>query len=279
MGLTELFDALPAADIVDEITKGIDHVPAIVSVASALGILLLMPLYRSQRRDVLRLRGWMEREAEYPVRDLAASEAILDRTEAELERLGIGGAAQEPEPGTTPVPAATRVASERPALTRITMERSALQPHPRWRRFVARATQRRVMLAVAVVALVAGAGAIVVSERLLSSDEAEQPKPARVNKATVDVAVLNGTSVNALGQKVGGAVQENGYELGTVTNTTPGFERTEVLFAKDQRRAARKVAKDLGVDADRVKPIDRESRQGAPGADVVVVAGEDKAQP
>jgi hypothetical protein len=279
MGLIELLDALPAADIVDEITKGIDHVPAIVSVVSALGILLLLPLYRSQRRDVLRLRGWMEREAEHPVRDLAASEAILDRTEAELERLGIGGLTEVHEPGTTQVPAATRVTSERPALTRITMERSALQPHPRWRRFVARATQPRVMLAVAVVALVVGAGGVFVSERLLSSDEPESPKAAKVDKASVNVAVLNGTSVNALGQKVGGAVQENGYELGTVTSTTPGFERTEVLYAKDQRRAARKVAKDLGVDADRVKPIDRESRERAPGADVVVIAGEDKAQP
>jgi hypothetical protein len=279
MGLSGLFDALPAADIVNEITKGIDHAPAIVSLISALGILLLTPLYRSQRRDVLRLRGWMERDAEYPVRDLAASEATLDRTEAELERLGVGEAAVEPERGTTPVPAATRVSSERPALTRITMERSALQPHPRWRRFVSRATQPRVMLAIAVVALLVGAGGIFVSERLLSNDEGGQPKAAKVDKSAVNVAVLNGTSVNALGQKVGGAVQENGYDLGTVTNTTPGFEHTEVLYAKDQRRAARKVAKDLGVDPDGVKPIDHESRQRAPDADVVVIAGEDKAQP
>ena len=51
------------------------------------GIALLLPLYLSQRRDVQRLRAWMNREPEHPAADIAASEAILDRAEAELEEL------------------------------------------------------------------------------------------------------------------------------------------------------------------------------------------------
>ena len=108
------------------------------------------------------MRAWMEREPEHPAADIAASEALLDRAETELEEL-VGPRAGEPTAGVTPVtpvPAATRVTHERPALERITMERAALEPHPRWRRFAARATQPRVLVAIGIVALVLGAAGI-----------------------------------------------------------------------------------------------------------------------
>jgi hypothetical protein len=269
--------SLPAAEVVD-LPNLIEHLPAVVSVVAALGVALLTPLYRSQRRDVLRLRAWQEREPEYPGADIAASEALLDRAEAELEQFG------EPvtEPGTTPatpVPAATRVTSERPALTRITMERAALEPHPRWRRFMARLTQPRVLIAIGVVALLVGVGGIFVSEKLLSDEGGGPPKAGKIDKSSVDVAVLNGTAITGLGGKVGGVVEENGYSLGTVTNTAPGVKRTEVLYAPHNKAAAQKVAKDLGIDPDEVSALDREHRQAAgPDADVVVIAGEDRAR-
>lgn len=270
--------SLPAAEVVN-VTKLIEHLPAIVSVVAAVGLALLTPLYRSQRRDVLRLRAFMDDQPDHPVRDLAASEATLDRAEAELERLGLGPAAESATGAAEPVPAARRVTSERPALTRITMERAALQPHPRWRRFVARVNQPRVLIAIGAAALVLGVGGIFVSEKVLSGNDEGQAKAGKIDKASVTVAVLNGTSVNALGQKVGAVVQENGYKLGNIGGITPGFKQTEVLYAEGQRRAARKVAKDLGVDPHDVKPIDRAARQQAgTDADVVVIAGEDKAK-
>jgi hypothetical protein len=270
--------SLPAAEVVN-VTKLIEHLPAIVSVVAAVGLALLTPLYRSQRRDVLRLRAFMDDQPDHPVRDLAASEATLDRAEAELERLGLGPAAESATGAAEPVPAARRVTSERPALTRITMERAALQPHPRWRRFVARVNQPRVLIAIGAAALVLGVGGIFVSEKVLSGNDEGQAKAGKIDKASVTVAVLNGTSVNALGQKVGAVVQENGYKLGNIGGITPGFKQTEVLYAEGQRRAARKVAKDLGADPHDVKPIDRAARQQA-GTDaaVVVIAGEDKAK-
>lgn len=273
-----MIGSLPAAEVVN-VTKLIEHLPAIVSVAAAVGLALLTPLYRSQRRDVLRLRAFMDHQPDHPVRDLAASDATLDRAEADLERLGLGPAAEPATGATEPVPAARRVTSERPALTRITMERAALQPHPRWRRFVARVNQPRVLIAIGAAALVLGVGGIFVSEKVLSGNDEGQPKAGKIDKASVTVAVLNGTSVNALGQKVGAVVQENGYRLGNIGGIAPGFGKTEVLYAEGERRAARKVAKDLGVDPHDVKPIDRAARQQAgTDADVVVIAGEDKAK-
>ena len=142
----------------------IQEAPEVVSVVALLGIALLLPLYLSQRRDVERLRAWMEREPDHAATDLAASEALLDRAETELEELlgpsGTGEPATEVRHGTVQVSAATRVTHERPALTRITIERAALAPHPRWRRFTARASQPRVLIVVGIVALALGIAGI-----------------------------------------------------------------------------------------------------------------------
>jgi hypothetical protein len=268
-----------------EISEVFDRAAGFVGLAALVAIALLLPLYLSQRRDVMRMRAWMEREPDHPAGDIAASEAILDRAERELEEL-LGTEAQEAEapaaePGTTPsapVPAATRVTHERPALERITMERAALAPHPRWRRFVARATQARVLIAIGVGALVLGGAAIYVSEELLRGNGAGNGERAgAIDRAEVTVAVLNGTSVNGLAGNVASDVESSGYELGAVSSTTPGAARTLVLYADGQKRAAQKVARDLGVDKATVEPLDRETRRLAGGADVVVIAGEDRA--
>jgi hypothetical protein len=249
-----------------------DTVAGFIALGSLLGFLLLLPLYFSQRRDVRRLHEWMEREEGYPAANLATSERRLDAAEVELEELT--GTTAIAEPGT--MSAATRVTHERPALERITMERAALAPHPRWRRFVERATRPRVLVAIGVVALVAGVGAIVVTQDLLSTDEGPAgPHIGAINPADVEVAVLNGTSINGLAGKVASDIEASGYEVGAITNTAPGIQRTEVLYADGKKPEAQKVARDLGVE--QVKPLERDLRDLAAGADVVVIAGEDRA--
>ena len=254
-----------------------DTVGGFIALGSLLGLLLLLPLYFSQRRDVRRLHAWMDREPEHPGENLAASEARLDHAEAELEE--ITGATAVAEPGATPATgsaAAARVTHERPALERITMERAALQPHPRWRRFVNRATQPRVLVAIGIVALLLGAAAIVVTQDLLSTDEGPRgPRVGAINPADVEVAVLNGTSINGLAGKVASDIDAAGYEVGAITNTAPGVKKTEVFFAEGQKRAAQKVARDLGVE--KVAPLERDLLDLVGEADVVVVAGEDRA--
>jgi hypothetical protein len=256
-----------------------DTVGGFIALGALVGILLLLPLYLSQRRDVHRLRAWMEGEPEYPAQNLATSEERLDAAELELEEITGETVIAEPEPGTTPaggVSAAARVTHDRPALERITMERAALLPHPRWRRFAARATQPRVLVAVGFVALLLGVGAIVVTQDLLSTDEGPRgPHVGAINPADVEVAVLNGTSINGLAGKVASDIEASGYKVGAITNTAPGAERTEVFYADQQKPAAEKVARDLGVE--KVAPLERDLRELAVGADVVVVAGEDRA--
>jgi hypothetical protein len=255
----------------------VEQAGAIVAVAAVLALLLLIPLYLSQRRDLSRLVAWMEAQPDHPAGDVAASELILDRAEAELEQLLPAEEAPTPPPVPPPATAAAqRVTSERPALERITMEREALIPHPRWRRFVGTVTRPRWLIAIAATALLLGVAAIFGSELLLEPEDRERtPRAGAVDPSTVTVSVLNGTSVPGLGAKVGDDVEANGFDLGTVTTISGPFDQTVVMFEKGEERAARRVARDLGVAP--VQPIDRQAQRLADGAEVVVIAGQDRA--
>ena len=261
------------------VTEIFDTVGGFIALGALVGVLLLLPLYLSQRRDVKRMRTWMQREPSYPGDELATSERALDSAEGELER--ILGSTLVAEPGSQatpsePMPAATRVTHERPALERITMERAALVPHPRWRRFVARVTQPRVMVAIGAVALLLGGGAIYASQQLLSNDEGTAgPHVGKVVPGQVKVAVLNGTAINGLAGLVSSDLDSSGYNVIATTSTTPGHSHTVVLYADGQKPAAQKVARNLGVK--RVQRLDKQTRDLAGGADVVVIAGEDRA--
>jgi hypothetical protein len=293
---------LPVADLYDALYDAATDLPSYVSLAAAVAFALLLPLYLSQRRDLLRLHAWMEREPDHPAGDQAASEALLDRAEAELEALfaaeprataGDGGEQATAEPtlvapppaprpapsSTEPLSAAQRVTHERPALERITMERAALQPHPRWRRLVGRVGQPAVLSTVATAAVVLGLVAIFGSGELLRSGgkESSGPRPGAVVPGDVEVAVLNGTSVPGLAAKVGDDVRVNGFKLGAVANSAKQFDQTVVMYEPGEKRAAKKVANDLGVKP--VQPVTRQAERAAGGAAVVVIAGADRAQP
>jgi hypothetical protein len=271
---------------VDLLERIIDSIEGILSGVALIGLLILVPLYISQRRDIARLRVWMEREPGHPAGDIAASDAALDRAEAELEELltergkrpeALEATAVQPPRPDTPVPPVRRVTGDRPALERITMERAALEPHPRWRGFAARVTQPRYLAAIALAAVLVAGAAILASEELLQSDGGGErgPRPGAVVPGDIQVAVLNGTSVPGLAGKVGDDVESNGYQLGDVGTSERQLDQTVVMFEPDQEREARRVARDLGVRP--VQPIDAPTRRLAGGADVVVIAGQDRA--
>jgi len=127
-------------------------------------------------------------------------------------------------------------------------------------------------------AVILGLVGIFGSERLLEdgSEPGQEPRPGAVVPQVVTVAVLNGTSVPGLGAKVATDVEVNEFTLGDVGNSRKEYDQTVVMYEEDQKRAAQKVAHDLGVNP--VQPIDRQTQQEAGGADVVVIAGKDRAR-
>src|SRR4051812_8270523 len=269
-----------AATLVKVLYDAANRMPTYVSLAAVVGFVFLLALYMSQRRDLMRIQAWMEAVPDHPAEDLARSETLLDRAEAELEQiLGVEGPSQAavertvvaPPSAATPAPTSQTTTSERPALEQITTEREALLPHPRWRRFAARVGQPRVLGLIALGAVILGLAGIFGSERLLNDNggPTREPKPGAVVPQDVTVAVLNGTSVPGLGAKVADDVQANEFTLGNVDTSRKEYDQTVVMYEKDQRRAAEKVAHDLGVKP--VQPIDAQTQQQADGAGVVVI--------
>ncbi len=274
----------------------IDTVGAYVAVPAVLGLLLLLPLYLSQHRDLVRLRWLMETKPDFPGKDLAASEAMLDRAETELESiLGTAPVTAAPGPPTlvappqhtpaaagatgrgAPMPPAQRVTSERPALERITMERAALEPHPRWRRLASGLTRPRNLVLIAIVALALGVVALVGSHELLHNDTGAGGKRqggAPTSSGGVTVAVLNGTSRPGLAGPVSATLRENGFEEGAISTTRKPYQQTVVMYAGGEKKAAERVARVLGVTP--IQRIDQTTRAIAGAADVVVIAGADR---
>ena len=271
-----------AASLVKVLYDAAQRMPTYVSIAAAVGFVLLLALYLSQRRDLVRLQAFMVLAPDHPSQDLGRSEDLLDRAEADLEailgREADATAAAEPTLVAPPADAAARpVTSERPALEQITSEREALLPHPRWRRFGARFGQPRILGLIALGAVVLGLAGIFGSERLLSGGATpDHPrKPGAVVPQNVTVAVLNGTAVPGLGAKTSDDVKANNFTLGTVANSRREYDQSVVMYEPGQKRAAEKVAHDLGIKP--VQRIDRSTQDEGNGADVVVIAGRDRA--
>jgi hypothetical protein len=257
--------------------------------AAFLGIAFLIPLYLSQRRDVERLRLWADyapsapTEAEHAAATdvrlaheaaftKAAAQAATARADRRAARLASRGA-----PAQT---AAARVTAERPAATRITGEQMAVYREPRWRTWLRRGPTTRELLYVMGGAFLLGVVIVAATQVLLSNEATPDVSDTSgsggtgIVKEEVDVAVLNGTAVPGLAARVGDDVEANGYTLGTVTNSPTPATQTVVLYERGHEEDAKFVARDLGVDV--VQLIDPESRELAQGADVVVVAGEDR---
>jgi LytR cell envelope-related transcriptional attenuator len=156
----------------------------------------------------------------------------------------------------------------------------AVYREPRWRTWLRRGPNTRELLLVMAGAFVIGVAIVGGSQILLSEgDDAWVTDTAggtSIVKEDVEVAVLNGTAVVGLAARVGDDLEANDYTVGTVTNSETPTDETVVLYERGHEEEARVVARDLGVSV--VQLIDPESRELAEGADVVVVAGEDRAQ-
>jgi hypothetical protein len=264
----------------------IERIGYYAGTAAFLGLALLIPLYVSQHRDVRRLRLWRtwapeapaeaERAASTEVR-LAYEAAITEATAQAAADRAARRAVRQAERGVTP---AERVAAPGSPTDRITAERMAVYREPRWRTWLRRGPNTRELLLVMAGAFLIGV-AIVAGSQILLSEGDETPVSdtaggTSIVKEDVEVAVLNGTAVVGLAARVGDDLEANDYTVGTVTNSETPTDETVVLYERGHEEEARVVARDLGVSV--VQLIDPESRDLVEGADVVVVAGEDRAR-
>jgi len=98
--------------------------------------------------------------------------------------------------------------------------------------------------------------------------------PARIVPGTIRVAVLNGTSVPGLAATVGATVEENGFQLGAVTNSDQSFDLSFVMYESGHKREADAVAK--AISFGRVRKISSEIKSVAGGSNVIAIVGRDR---
>ncbi len=99
----------------------------------------------------------------------------------------------------------------------------------------------------------------------------------KIQPGEIEVAVLNGTASEGLAATWGGKVEEQGFELGAVTNTESEFEDSVVMFKPGREPEAKVVAKRLSIS--KLQPMISEVAEVSGGANVSVVVGEDNAPP
>lgn len=223
-----------------------------------LGMAIVLPLFLSQRREIRRLLRWRELE---PHRGESEADLFV------ADRIPSASRPGELSP-------AERVTGERPALERITAERIALEPPSFWRRLLARGPRHPLVISAIAIAL-AVAAIVAVSLTGQLSDESGDRGGSRLDRASVELVVLNGSEQPSLADKVADGLTAGGWEQ-VRTGVTGSSRQTVVLFAKGNKRAAQVLKRELGARV--VQPLDRATRAVAPGAQVVVIAGEDRAK-
>jgi LytR cell envelope-related transcriptional attenuator len=252
----------------------IKEIGAFAGLAAFLGLGLLAMLAFSQARDIRRLREWAG----------SAPERDSDRKE------------------TTSAVAAKRAEEVRALEEARTAERDAIDQREERRRrreaglpeltprerlsqglsgFGARLAEPRYLVAIFVAVLAVAAGAVYLVTQ--GSDSADGKRgqgrgaAAKVKPSEIEVTVLNGTAVPGLAAEFGSRVQDEGFQLGAVTNSSTSFADSVVMFDRGSAPEARRVAKAVGISQVRLMTSDIAEVSG--GAPVSVIVGEDNAGP
>ena len=228
----------------------------IAAILAMVGMILLVPIFVTQRREIGRLTGWMDAEP-----DAGTTEFQAIQLEATMPR-GFS-------------PAADRVTSDRPALERVgTTEQHAiaLANAPWWRRVLERGPRHP--LVISLIAILLGVAVFFAAAHFLRAGD-EGGKGAPVDPASVSVVVLNASSSSGLAGDVSDDLSTARFDVANTSVAEQGTNESLVMYADgaDARRKAKAVAKELGIKT--VKPFDQEALAEANGADVVVFAGND----
>ena len=97
------------------------------------------------------------------------------------------------------------------------------------------------------------------------------------SRADTTVAVFNGTTINGLAASTADKLQSSGYKRGTTGDFTDQQRAASTVFyAKDARRQAREIGRELNISELRVMDAETQALAGE-NADIAVVVGSDKA--
>jgi hypothetical protein len=261
----------------------IERIGSFAGLASFLGLAIYALLLFAHGRDIRRLRDWAGSAPEREADRLAQTQTIAAQRAEELREL---------EESRTAEHAAIEMRE-----TRRQRREEGLPELTRGERFRERfsgfgeSLSRPALLVVLFVVFVLVVGGVAYAVlnsggsstsnggAKTGSRESQNGKTTAKAKAIqpseIEVAVLNGTASEGLAATWGGKVEEQGFELGAVTNTESEFEDSVVMFKPGREPEAKVVAKRLSIS--KVQPMISEVAEVSGGANVSVVVGEDNA--
>jgi hypothetical protein len=253
------------------------EIGAFAGLVAFLGLAVLALLSFSQGRDLRRLREWAgsapERDGE---RKETTSAAAAERAE-EMRKLE---EAREAERRAAELREHRRERREAglPELTRTERLRERFSGSGSLGGARGRLGEPRYLVAIfAVLVVVAGGVAYAVTQGGDDKAGGKGGKQASgaLKPSEIEVTVLNGTAVEGLAGSYGDMVEQQGFQLGAVTNSRSSFEDSVVMFEGGNGREAHRVATALEIS--RVRPMNTEIASLSAGAPVAVVIGEDNA--
>lgn len=250
----------------------IKEIGAFAGLVAFLGLALLALLSFTQGRDIRRLREWAgsapERDAE---RKDTTSAAASERAE-EMRKLE-GADDAERQAADLREERRQRREAGLPELTRGERLRE---------RFAGTRTHlgdpRYLAALFVVVVLIGGGAAYAVTQGGDDDDgggKSGKRAAAQLKPGEIEVTVLNGTAVPGLAATYGDMVEQQGFQLGAVTNSSSSFVDSVVMFEPGRGREAHMVARSL--DISRVRPMTSDIVEVSAEAPVSVVVGEDNA--
>jgi ABC-type multidrug transport system fused ATPase/permease subunit len=255
------------------LVHAIEQIGAFAGLAAFLGLAVLALLSFTHGRDIRRLREWA---GSAPERDTERKEQTSTIAAQRAEELRALQEARTAEHQALSSREERRRRREEGAPGESRRERLR-------RRFSSAgeiASKPLALVAIfLVLVVVVGGGAYLL---LSGSDEGSggsgsEQAAAKVKPGEIEVSVLNGTAVPGLAATFGDEVEEKGFELGAVTNSSASFSNSVVMFKRGHKPEASKVAKQLKIK--KLQLMDGEIESVSAGSPVAVVVGEDNAEP
>jgi hypothetical protein len=254
------------------LVHAIEQIGAFAGLAAFLGLAVLALLSFTHGRDIRRLREWAGSAPERDADRKEQTSTIAAQRAEELRALQEARTAEHQA-------VSSREARRRQREEGLPGEGRGERLRNRFSGIGEMASNPLALVALFLVLVVVVGGAAYL---LLSGSDSgnggggAKQAAAKIKPAEIEVSVLNGTAVPGLAATFGDEVEEKGFELGAVTNSSSSFSDSVVMFKRGHKPEAQKVAKQLKIK--KLQLMSGEIESVSAGAAVAVIVGEDNAE-
>jgi hypothetical protein len=256
------------------LVHAIEQIGAFAGLAAFLGLAVLALLSFTHGRDIRRLREWAGSAPERDAERKEQTSTIAAQRAEELRALQEARTAEHQA-------VSSREERRRRREEGLPVEGRGERLRKRFSGFGSIGSNPLAMVALflVLVAVVGGGAYLLVSNSDGNgdgSDGSSKQAAAKIKPSEIEVSVLNGTAVPGLAATFGDEVEEKGFELGAVTNSSSSFSDSVVMFERGHKTEAKKVAKQLKIE--KLQLMSGEIESASAGASVAVIVGEDNAE-